>query len=163
MRKVGHLTLFHGADHPLSNWHPCRFHYEGATFSSVGQFMMFSKATMFEDEASAAAILAADRAEQHRMLGHQVSGFDMTVWERDRESIVYAGCLRKFAQNKQLRSLLLATAPTELVEANPHDMVWGVGLAESDPLIADRANWRGLNLLGVTLGKVRDALEIKEA
>jgi ribA/ribD-fused uncharacterized protein len=57
-----------------------------------------------------------------------------------------------------LRSLLLATAPTELVEASPYDRIWGVGLGERDPLILDKANWRGTNLLGVTLMKVRDTL-----
>ena len=54
--------------------------------------------------------------------------------------------------------LLLATAPTELVEASPYDRIWGVGLGERDPLILDKANWRGTNLLGVTLMRVRDTL-----
>jgi ribA/ribD-fused uncharacterized protein len=58
-----------------------------------------------------------------------------------------------------LRSLLLSTAPTELIEASPYDLIWGVGISERDPKIADKTQWRGLNLLGIALMKVRDVLE----
>jgi ribA/ribD-fused uncharacterized protein len=75
-----------------------------------------------------------------------------------RESIVYVGCREKFSQNPRLQTLLLATASTELVEASPYDLIWGVGLGERDPLILDKSNWRGTNPLGITLMKVRDTL-----
>jgi ribA/ribD-fused uncharacterized protein len=158
MRKVGNLTLFFGAEDAFSNWHPCRFSYHGVNFSSVEQFMMFSKAKLFGDEDSAALILAARHPKDQKAIGRKVKGFHLALWDTKREAIVYVGCREKFAQNRGLRSLLLATAPTELVEASPYDLVWGVGLGERDPLIADKSNWRGLNLLGVTLVKVRETL-----
>jgi predicted NAD-dependent protein-ADP-ribosyltransferase YbiA (DUF1768 family) len=61
-------------------------------------------------------------------------------------------------QHPGLRSILLATAPTELVEASPYDLIWGIGLGERDPRLTDRSQWRGQNLLGITLMRVRDAL-----
>ena len=158
MRKVENFTLFFGADDALSNWHPCRFSYHGVDFTSVEQFMMFSKAKLFGDENAAAEILAARHPKDQKAIGRGVKGFDLATWEGKRESIVYVGCREKFAQNPGLRSLLLATAPTELVEASPYDRIWGVGLGERDPLILDKANWRGTNLLGITLMKVRDTL-----
>ncbi|MGF6265429.1 ribA/ribD-fused uncharacterized protein [Paraburkholderia youngii] len=158
MRKVANFTLFFGADDALSNWHPCRFSYHGVDFTSVEQFMMFSKAKLFGDENAAAEILAARHPKDQKAIGRGVKGFDLARWEGKRESIVYVGCREKFAQNPGLRSLLLATAPTELVEASPYDRIWGVGLGERDPLILDKANWRGTNLLGITLMKVRDTL-----
>lgn len=158
MRKVENFTLFFGADDALSNWHPCRFSYHGVDFTSVEQFMMFSKARLFGDENAAADILAARHPKDQKAIGRGVKGFDLATWEGKRESIVYVGCREKFAQNPGLRSLLLATAPTELVEASPYDRIWGVGLGERDPLILDKANWRGTNLLGITLVKVRDTL-----
>ncbi|MEI5998436.1 NADAR family protein [Paraburkholderia bengalensis] len=158
MRKVANFTLFFGADDALSNWHPCRFSYHGVDFTSVEQFMMFSKAKLFGDENAAAEILAARHPKDQKAIGRGVKGFDLATWEGKRESIVYVGCREKFAQNPGLRSLLLATAPTELVEASPYDRIWGVGLGERDPLILDKANWRGTNLLGITLMKVRDTL-----
>jgi ribA/ribD-fused uncharacterized protein len=127
-------------------------------FTSVEQFMMFSKAKLFGDETAAEAILAARHPKDQKAIGRGVKGFDLAAWKAKRESIVYVGCREKFAQNPGLRSLLLATAPTELVEASPYDRIWGVGLGERDPLILDKANWQGTNLLGVTLMKVRDTL-----
>jgi len=53
---------------------------------------------------------------------------------------------------------LIATAPAKLVEASPVDTIWGVGLHKTDPKINDPQNWKGLNLLGKTLNKVRDDL-----
>jgi ribA/ribD-fused uncharacterized protein len=158
MRKVCNFTLFFGADDALSNWHPCRFSYHAVDFSSVEQFMMYSKAKLFSDEASAEAILATRHPKEQKTLGRKVQGFALEAWQAKRESIVYVGCREKFSQNPGLRTLLLATAPTELVEASPYDLVWGVGLGDRDPLIVDKAQWRGKNLLGVTLMKVRDAL-----
>ncbi|WP_429452555.1 NADAR family protein [Paraburkholderia sp. WC7.3g] len=88
----------------------------------------FSKAKLFGDENSAAEILAARYPKDQKAIGRGVKGFDLATWEGKREAIVYVGCREKFAQNPGLRSLLLATAPTELVEASPYDRVWGVGL-----------------------------------
>ena len=158
MREIGNFTLFFGADDALSNWHPCKFVYRGFEFQSVEQFMMFSKAKLFEDAASASAILAARHPKAQKALGRKVEGFDIEKWLSKREAIVYVGCREKFSQNPRLRTVLLATASTELVEASPYDRIWGVGLGERDPLILDKSNWRGTNLLGITLMKVRDTL-----
>jgi ribA/ribD-fused uncharacterized protein len=158
MRKVGNFTLFFWADDALSNWHPCRFSYHGVDFTTVEQFMMFSKAKLFADEDAAEAILATRHPKEQKALGRKVAGFDLSRWETKRESIVYVGCREKFAQNPGIRSLLLSTAPTELVEASPYDLIWGVGLGDRDPRITDKSQWRGLNLLGETLMKVRNAL-----
>jgi len=53
---------------------------------------------------------------------------------------------------------LLMTGSKILVEASPEDCIWGVGLEENDPLILDEANWKGQNLLGKALMKVRDVI-----
>jgi ribA/ribD-fused uncharacterized protein len=158
MRRIGNYTAFFGADDVFSNWHPCRFVYHDVAFTSVEQFMMFAKAKLFNDDQSADKILATKDPMTQKMLGRKVNGFDLAEWEARRESIVWVGCREKFAQNPGLRSMLLATAPTQLVEASPCDRIWGVGIGERDPRIADPNEWRGLNLLGITLMRVRDAL-----
>lgn len=120
--------------------------------------MMFSKAKLFNDEQSAQKILATTDPMTQKMLGRKVAGFNLEEWERRRESVVFVGCREKFSQNPGLRAILLATAPTELVEASPYDLVWGIGLGERDSRITDKRHWRGLNLLGITLMRVRKAL-----
>ena len=158
MRRIAGYTAFFGADDGLSNWHPCHFSYHGISFSCVEQFMMYSKAKLFGDEASAIKILETHDPKTQKRIGRCVSGFDEKVWIARRESIVFVGCREKFAQNDGLMCLLLDTAPTVLVEASPYDRIWGIGLSEGDPRLTDRSRWLGQTLLGITLMKVRDAL-----
>lgn len=87
-------------------------------------------------------------------------------WEMDKygEWRLFAGqCLRdaneaKFKQNPDLRQKLFDTVPKLLVEANPVDLYWGVGLKLDDPDIYDETKWRGENQFGTLLTKLRDDL-----
>ncbi len=75
-----------------------------------------------------------------------------------REGIVYTGNYAKFTQNPELKEQLLATRATTLVEASPYDRIWGIGLGEDDVRAKNRQTWKGLNLLGEILTRVREAL-----
>lgn len=143
---------------PLSQWQRAPFALGGLTFSHAEQYMMYAKAVLFGDRSAADRILAADTPREQQAIGRTVRGFDESVWALFREGIVYAGNHARFSQNPGQRELLLATAGTTLVEASPHDRVWGIGLAANDPLALDRSQWLGLNLLGETLTRVREAL-----
>ena len=65
--------------------------------------------------------------------------------------------MQKFVQNAELRARLLATADARLAELSPTDAVWGTGSASRDP-----ADWRGQNLLGKVLERVRAKLQQRE-
>ena len=124
--------------------------------------MMFKKAQLMEDQLMANKILAATEPADHKRLGQQVTGFKTDVWEQHKIGIVYDGNMAKFSQNAGLQRKLLATGDALLVEANPRDIIWGVGLAESDPAIEDPSAWRGQNLLGEILMRVRSELMSKK-
>jgi len=158
MRRIGNITAFFGAADVLSNWHPCHFTYHEVAFTSTEQFMMYAKAMLFDDHDTASKILAASLPREQKRLGRAVRGFDNASWERCRESIMFVGCREKFRQNAELAAVLRDTGSSVLVEASPYDRIWGVGLGETDPRLADSSNWQGLNLLGKTLMRDRDVL-----
>jgi ribA/ribD-fused uncharacterized protein len=151
-------TFFFGPEHPFSQWHPAPFELDGIPFGCAEQAMMHGKAVLFDDPEIAAALLATGSPREQKALGRKVRGFVDSTWKAHRERIVHAANVAKFGQNPALREVLLATAGTELVEASPYDRIWGIGLAAKDPRAQDRTQWRGQNLLGQILTRVRDEL-----
>ena len=151
-------TFFWRPDSVFSQWFPCAFTVDGAAFSCAEQYMMYGKATLFHDPEVAAEILATPDPRTHKALGRKVRNFDEASWRRAREGIVLTGNRAKFTQDPALRAALLATAGTTLVEASPFDRIWGIGMASSNPAATDPAKWRGLNLLGAVLTRLRDEL-----
>lgn len=158
MRITDEMALFFSERDSFSNWHRSEFVVRNIQFNCVEQFMMFSKAKLFADEATARKILEADNPRDQKSLGRAVSNYDDTLWCERRGRIVAAGCMAKFTQNPFIREELLATGNRLLVEASPYDTIWGVGLGENDPRILNPANWKGQNLLGVALSEVRAIL-----
>ncbi|WP_436531342.1 NADAR family protein [Actinoplanes sp. HUAS TT8] len=142
----------------LSQWSPEGFTVDGRRFASAEHYMMWRKADLFGDTASAGSILAAGHPRDAKMLGGRVTPFDQRVWEANRFEIVVAGNLAKFRQNPELGAFLAGTGERVLVEASPMDRIWGVGLTRDDPRVTDPAQWRGLNLLGFALMEVRARL-----
>lgn len=150
------FTFFWGKGTPFSQWKKSSFVHEGITYNCAEQFMMYQKAKLFEDKVSMKAILETKDPKEQQEYGRKVSNFDFNLWDLCNEAIVYAGNYCKFTQNPELLKALLATKGTTLVEASPVDTIWGIGLAEDDPLALDRANWRGQNRLGKTLTRLRE-------
>lgn len=142
----------------FSQWHPTPFVVNGERFATAEQWMMACKARLFGDTSKAAAIMATEDPGEQKRHGQMVVGFDQDRWDAAKISIVLAGNLAKFQQNEGALRQLQATAPAMLVEANPRDWIWGVGLAVDDPDAHRPSAWRGSNLLGRVLTRVRDTL-----
>jgi len=128
---------------------------DGIVYNCCEQYMMAQKARLFEDEKSFEKIMQETRPNKQQELGRLVNNYNQETWDINKEEIVYRGNLLKFFQHNDLRSRLIETIPKILVEASPCDTVWGVGLAANNPLILDEKNWRGQNLLGKVLMRVR--------
>lgn len=142
----------------FSQWWPAPFAVDGVRFATAEHFMMYEKARLFCDIATAQAILRDDRAPVAKQLGRSVHGFVDEVWQAARFDIVVRGSVAKFSQHHELKMFLLATGDTILVEASPTDRVWGIGLAANDEHATQPARWRGLNLLGFALMEARRQL-----
>lgn len=155
------IVCFHNPNEEngyLSNWYPCKFIVENKEFSSLEQFMMYQKAICFKDMVIANQILATSDAAYIKALGRRVEGYNENYWNGVRQIVVYEGLLAKFVQNQDLRNMLLNAGHAVLAECAVRDCIWGIGLAMNDPNRMDRQKWRGQNLLGYTLMKVRDKL-----
>lgn len=139
----------------LSNWHIADFVVDGITFSSVEKYMMFRKALLFGDKRSADMILRVDNPEIIKNIGRQVSGYYEQAWNGTRQLVVFRGNFEKFRQNAELRKLLIDTDDSILAECAVKDRVWGIGLSMHNPDRFDMSKWKGTNLLGWTLVKVR--------
>jgi ribA/ribD-fused uncharacterized protein len=139
----------------LSQWWLCDFELDGQRYLSAEQYMMAEKARLFDDAATRQEILATSDPGKAKALGRRVQSFDEDVWKAARFDIVVRGNVAKFGQNDPLRYFLLGTRDKVLVEASPSDCIWGIGLAADDANANNPSAWRGLNLLGFALMKVR--------
>ena len=153
------MICFHNPDEEngyLSNWYQSEFTVGGITFSSMEQYMMYEKAVLFKDQTTTEKILQTDDAAEIKALGRTMQNFDDKVWVKEREGIIYRGVLEKFRQNPELAEKLEKTGGDIIAECAVKDRIWGIGLSmkDEDRLRIDK--WRGQNLLGRILMRVRE-------
>lgn len=127
-------------------------------YSSCEQYMMHKKALLFKDYKIAELILKTNNPQEQKKLGKKVKNFDQKIWDKYKFKIILRGNYLKFTQNEKIRKDLLSTKDKVLVEASPFDDVYGIGLKWNNDLVLDEKNWRGENLLGKALMKVREEL-----
>ena len=135
----------------FSNWYPAKFVVDGWQFENSEQYFMFEKATYFDDVETASLILEEPNPKNAKILGKGVKHFDEKAWNEVCVDSMMRAINYKFTQNEDLKIELLKYNGKIFVEASPYDKKWGVGLAEDDPLILDKENWKGQNLLGECL------------
>lgn len=150
------VHYFYGG--PFSQWVPCNFtDAVGVTYNSTEQYMMAHKALLMNDHDMYSKIMEANDPRTIKYAyGRNVKNFDQKLWDEHKFDIVYQGNLLKFSQNAYYRNYLINTGDTLIVEASPTDTIWGIGLSIED---AERGlDWRGENLLGKAIMKVREKM-----
>jgi ribA/ribD-fused uncharacterized protein len=141
-----------------SQFYPVEFQIDGVSYRWAEQWMMAAKARLFGDQEALAAILRADGPLACKKIGRTVHNYDDGQWSAARFDLVVAGNVAKFGQSQPLREHLLGSDDAILVEAAPRDKIWGIGLGRENPAVHDPLRWRGRNLLGFALVKVRAVL-----
>ena len=155
------IVCFHNPNEEngfLSNWYLSSFIIDNVTYSSVEQYMMYQKAICFCDRDVARQIMETDDVSIIKSLGRAVSNYDDIIWSNIREKVVFDALMAKFSQNSELKKELLDTGDALLAECAVKDVIWGIGLSMNDPNRFQLDYWRGKNLLGYTLMKVREIL-----
>ena len=159
MRRI---ICFHNPEEEngyLSNWFLSNFQIDGKMFTSMEQYMMFSKAMLFRDVEIAEQIMGTTDVGKIKALGRAVKQYNDVVWNGMRQIIIYEGLVAKFSQNEELKKLLLSTENAILAECAVQDRIWGIGCSMKDEKRFDMDSWKGQNLLGFALIKVRSDLQ----
>ncbi|MEK3956108.1 MULTISPECIES: NADAR family protein [unclassified Psychrobacillus] len=158
MKVTDKFVFFFTGKDVFSNFYPVRFTHDGHTFISSEQAVMYRKAKFFGAEEIAKRILQAKTPERAKELGRSEEiPFEQSAWEQNREAIYESVLLDKF-RTGSIREQLLRTGQKTLVEASPYDKIWGIKLAITHPDIENPSKWRGQNLLGKVLERVREQL-----
>lgn len=100
--------------------------------------------------------MKTDDAAKIKAFGRTVQNYNDKVWTKEREAIVYRGVSEKFRQNPELAEKLERTGKEIIAECAVKDRIWGIGLSMEDENRLCIDKWRGKNLLGKILMRVRE-------
>lgn len=140
----------------LSPHYNSTFEYSDRIYNTAYQFTYASKALLCKDIASFLQILACRDPATLEELGRKIRAKE-EVWEQNREEMCVLGTYLKFDSNEELRKKLVETGEKILVFGDL-DEIWGIGLKEGDEDIEDGGKWKGQNLMGKCLMRVRQEL-----
>lgn len=150
-------------DGVYSNWYPAPFKIGPLTFNCVEQYMMYSKAMLFNDIEIAEKILDTKSPKEQKALGRRVKNFDVEKWDKVCKANVFDGIYEKFSQNLNLMKLFLNHGKNrKFVEASPYDKIWGIGLSIEEAVNIPESAWLGKNYLGQVLDDVYETLSKEE-
>jgi len=136
------IDKFKGKYHFLSNFHQAPIVHEGILYRNNEAAFQANKLKDVEKRNSFSHL---DPSLAKRK-GRRVNLRD--DWEDIKDNVMYEVCLAKFTQNPQLKSKLLETGDSILIEGNTwNDTYWGV------------CKGKGKNMLGKILMKVREEIK----
>lgn len=152
-----HILFWNGI---FSNFQPCIIKNEYGTFYSSEQYFMYRKALFFGDKEMSNLIYNEKRPGKCKEYGRLIKKFDKDKWFNVCETIMEEALYYKFTQNHELLDEFISPKydGKKFVEASPFDDIWGIKLSEDNPDADNEEKWRGLNLLGKVLDKLRERL-----
>ena len=146
---------FFGELHPFSNFHPCKFTFEGQEYHSSEQFIQLKAAEFFEDSVAKERILNAGDAQECKEIARDINNFNKNEWSTVAEEMCQPGITQKFLQNETLLRYLMETGNKTIVEAS-WDETWGTGQHIGSKDALNKNKWTSNGLLGKILMGIRD-------
>ena len=146
----------------IAQWNMKSFQDDTNIYCCAEQYMMYHKAILFNDLEIADRIMRIRNVKQIKQLGREVKNFDNQIWDENKFDIVVKGNFLKFNKNPNFKKELYKYKDKEFVEASPVDRIWGIGLHYEDDKVLDKSKWKGQNLLGKAINKVKEMLFEKE-
>lgn len=142
----------------FSNFFSTHFYLDKRYWTTSEKYFMYMKAITFGDEEIAEKILKTDNPKECKNLGRQVKNFNSEEWDKIKEEVMYKAVKAKFEQDGLCNFCILKYLYQEFVEGSPYDKIWGCGIVYNDERIFNKDNWKGENLLGKILTRVRNEL-----
>lgn len=154
------LVTFAGSLSVLAMWHSAPFQVGGHAFSSVGQFLAWSKAIALGEFMVADAIYEAETREEAQAYSRSLTECVADSWKSMRHALAAQGAYAKFSQNPVLGAKLLSTGDALLVEVSPFDTYWSSGMDAFDRRLemTHPSQWPGENVWGGALTATRETL-----
>lgn len=144
------------------------FKLKDGSFRSVTQYYLSRKALYFRKPELAAKILNARSPHKSLSVAEEAGLMRISdeptflnagkTWGDESAKVMYAGNLAKFQQNPYMAHHLKRTGDAALVYCKPEDTYFGIGLNATDPDWVARNKWKGKNVLGEILVRVRERL-----
>lgn len=148
----------------LANSYEAEFKLAGNTYNSVNQYLMFQKAITFRRYESSREIMSVKDSGEIRTIADKnhmpLKESELIIWRKIRTAIMIRGVRHKFLQNQQLLGTLLSTGNKVIAECIKDDNIWGIGLDLSDPARLDADSWKGKNVMGRILMKLRNEFRV---
>lgn len=154
--KKNNMVAFFGKHSPLSNYHKCDMTVANNRYNCQEQHYTQQKALAFNDFTTADKIMKETDPAAMKQLGKRIKNFDHKIWDVKKVEVMCIGLAGKF-KDPTLRTFLLNTGNSTLMEASPYDKFWGVGLSMFNPRIWMKNNWHGnaANTMGRLLDQTR--------
>jgi ribA/ribD-fused uncharacterized protein len=154
------FVLFETGWCPLSTYFPSAFNLYGVRYRSVQHFYQSVKAKQFGDLKAYTMIMKATSPRTQAEIASTIENFDEKVWQKKAQEVMLRGLKLKFGQNVADREFLLGTGDSTIVFCSKHQSYWGNGLNIRDETTTDPSKWKGSNILGELLMKVRSELKM---
>ena len=123
----------------------------------AGKFCnLYNKAIEFNDIDSSEDILCAKTPSSAKLIGSKVKNFNITEWNKVKESVMLDLLKIKFGPGTDMAKKLVATAGKSLAEAG-QSTTYSIGMSLNNKDLFKSDKW-GRNVLGNLLMKVREDL-----
>ena len=143
-----------------SNFHPGQIREGLNSFGDSETYYQFHKASFFDDDETADAILCSKSPRQAKAISYNIKNFNEQSWYHSGKAreVMHKAVLLKFTQNFDLQTRLINNL-SNFIEANLSDKFYSCGYGISHPDVGESSKWEGSNVRGDILSEVRAELQ----
>lgn len=153
------VLVFFTSNSIYSNHYISTFEVEGQLYSCIEQFLAVARARQAKnEELERKALNTEDPVICKGILYALRSPRTNDTWYADAPNILHEGLTAKFSQCPDLRNALVGSHPRLLGEASTN-RYWGIGLTLYSEDRLNPQHWKGKNVLGKALERVRNDLK----